>query len=231
MKEKSLILPAHDVRAILDGRKSQFRVVIRPQPPMPVRLAWVGEDGYIRWIPVGSDEVKKGGTKLLEVGMCVWVKERFLIDESAPYADGKSDRVVVYRVDYKEEDLAPGWKPARQMQRQDSRLILEVTAVRIQRLQEISEEDAVAEGFSAREVWKMWHILTDRGSYSAGGDEPVDGTRDRLGNIIRGHARQIVSDATSARDEFHGWWDRANYRKGHGWDKNEWVEAVTFKRV
>ena len=89
----------------------------------------------------------------VEVGMRLWVRESWM--KPAPPADDE----VIYRADLTDEDLREErslrrdaslpmqpWKPSIHMPRWASRLTLEITSVRVERLQEISEEDARAEG-------------------------------------------------------------------------------------
>jgi hypothetical protein len=82
------------------------------------------------------------------------VKETFAVEDGQPYADGKSDPVTIYRADWEIEVYK--WKPSIFMPRKLSRITLEITNVRVERLQEISEEDAMAEG-----VEQMSHGFRD----------------------------------------------------------------------
>jgi hypothetical protein len=78
---------------------------------------------------------------------------------------------------------------------------LEITEVRVQRLQEISEEDARAEGVDSYK-----HI----------------GKRDRNGDMY---------STENYAYRFRELWDSINAKRGYGWDKNVWVWALTFKRI
>jgi hypothetical protein len=89
------------------------------------------------------------------------------------------------------------WKPSIHMPRWASRILLEVTEVRVQRLQDISEEDADAEGVQ------------------------VD-----LDVIDR-----IPYPAHPFKDAFVKLWDTINAKRGHGWETNPWVWAVSFRRI
>ena len=81
------------------------------------------------------------------------------------------------------------------------RLTLEVTDIRAQRVQEISEEDARAEGIS------------DGGCLSCGKSEPCGCSNPR----------------PDARDAFCWLWDSINAKRGYGFSVNPWVWAVTFR--
>ena len=105
--------------------------------------------------------------------------------------------------------LGRWWKrkiPAIHMPRWASRILLEITDVRVQRVQDISEEDAIAEGI--REL-----PLQER--------EPGAGwCADPLGNPTL-HYR-------TPRAAFAALWDSINEGRGFGWNANPWVWAVTF---
>lgn len=165
MKERPILFSAPMVRAILAGTKTQTRRVVKP----------VGnDDGFVivddrkgEW-PYRSDDgdstthtVKRGGKLYLDEtphdcpygrpGDHLWVREAFM-HEPADYCWEASVSIpcrpasTVYRADYPESKPGEGWKPSIHMPRHLSRILLEVTSVRVERLQDISEADAVAEG-------------------------------------------------------------------------------------
>ena len=117
------------VRAILDGRKTQTRRVIKP---WTMRL--------IDDVPAMLLECPYGVP-----GDRLWVRETWchIGSHSGPETCGKSVQDVRYRADRTEGYV---WSPSIFMPRWASRITLEVTGVRVQRVQEISEEDAMAEG-------------------------------------------------------------------------------------
>jgi len=102
---------------------------------------------------------------------------------------------------------ARGWRPSIRMPRWASRITLEITDVRVQRLQEISEEDARAEGVDA-----------------------LDGALDAV-ELCR-VAKLIGGCPEDARTWFAVLWDSINgKRPGCSWDANPWVWVVSFRRV
>ena len=135
------------VRALLDGRKTQTRRVIKPQPDFddPNKqnlsdylfkgaLAATGGSDWPDKCPYGAP------------GDRLWVRETFAYDV-AEYPDGKTAEAAIYRATTDCEDYFKGhWCPSIFMPRRLSRITLEVTKVRVQRMQEISEVDAIAEG-------------------------------------------------------------------------------------
>lgn len=153
MTERPILFSGAMVRAILDGRKTQTRRLINPQPTMIV-------DGVARIpsarrkvsgydIPANQDARSPYG----QPGDRLWVRETVCLAGSVPFyrADGETFAKV-------------RWSPAIHMPRTASRLTLEVLEVRVQRLQEIGEEDAVAEGVEMVPFGSMrgeFHALWD----------------------------------------------------------------------
>jgi len=124
MSEHPILFNTDMVKAILDGRKTQTRRIIKPQP-------FLG-DKFQNYEPqVGKCPYGYEGDRL-------WVRETF----AEPFGKGMG---VIYRADYGEN--LHTWKPSIFMPRWASRITLEVTAVRVERLQEISGKDAQQEGF------------------------------------------------------------------------------------
>lgn len=139
IKERPILFADAMVRALLDGSKTQTRRVVKPQPIADSRF--VGEAPYVGLAcPHG-----KTGDRL-------WVREtHYIIGEGNQYfyrATGGFSQ-------HKEFDEANGntplvwagpWKPSIFMPRAACRTLLEITSVRVERLQDISEADALAEG-------------------------------------------------------------------------------------
>lgn len=141
---KPILFNDEMVRAILDGRKTQTRRVVKPQPAYPD--AW---ETPMFNRPQFSCPLGQPGDRM-------WVREAWGVAESRFAPRGCTIR---YRADdatfevvgesglkYAGKDMSFRWRPSIHMPRWASRLTLEITDVRVQRLQEISEEDAQAEG-------------------------------------------------------------------------------------
>lgn len=155
MKERPMLFSGAMVRAILDGSKTQTRRVVKPQPSHEI-AACEGGVGFFERKPnppsSGYDVFKPpfGG-----VGDRIWVKETFGFALYFPRPGA-----VVYRADGKHEpahkSLRGGrWKPSIFCTRKASRITLEIVSVRAERLQEISEADAKAEGVQPSESVEM----------------------------------------------------------------------------
>lgn len=141
MTDRPILFSAPMVRALLDGRKTQTRRILKPQPVNPYL-----ENGD--W----WDETAPGtATPMIlkaYAGDRLWVKETH-----ARVGDNCDDhmacpdltRLVYYRADDVQPELSR-WRPSIFMRRQDSRVTLIVTDVRVERLNDCSDEDAFAEG-------------------------------------------------------------------------------------
>lgn len=149
-----------EVRAWLEGRKTQFRRVNKLATKKSWRLTRM-QSGYpdgARPIWGDDDEPNLCSQKCPYVaGQRLWVRETWC-EASPEHRDTPGARQAFYRADSPsvEGDEARlqyirlghdyRWRPSIHMPRWASRLTLEITAVRVERLQDISEEDAKAEG-------------------------------------------------------------------------------------
>lgn len=121
MKERPILFSGEMVRAILDGRKTQTRRVVKPQ---------LGDlFDYETCSPKPSCPYGAPGDRL-------WVRETFSL------LGGQAE----YRATRRMGEPAAPWRPSIFMPRWPSRIDLELTAVRVERVQDISEADAIAEG-------------------------------------------------------------------------------------
>lgn len=152
MRELPIIFNTPMVRAILDERKTQTRRVIKPRDPWKP-----ASDGSPAYVPVLMENGEWGwsfdgciygiiGRSPYQPGDLLWVRETWGKDDNGEY---------VYRTNYgtTEDDSFPPsmfkWKPSIHMPREAARIFLRVTNVRVERLQEITEEEAVKEGARA----------------------------------------------------------------------------------
>jgi len=141
-KERPILFSAPMVRALLDGTKTQTRRVVKPPR------------GY-RWLDLAAGTmVNTGGHKMHrsdltapygQLGDRLWVRETWR--HRGIGEDGRAERGgYVYRATENVDGSAERWIPSIHMLRAASRIDLEVTGVRVERLQDISEADARAEG-------------------------------------------------------------------------------------
>lgn len=193
MKERPILFSGAMVSAILDGTKTQTRRVVKPQP-------YIDEMGNACWnglnfgqsadkvphfqslaSPIPSSKTKRVHCPYGKPGDRLWVRETWARDSE--------DDALFYRADVGSgneaddwqrniDDGANGyrWRPSIHMPRWASRITLEVTGVRVERLQEISGSDAVAEGVRSRlpdngiavaEYRDLWEAINGAESWSA----------------------------------------------------------------
>ena len=156
MTDKPMIFSGPMVRALIDGRKTQTRQIIKPQPEWAIQH-WA-PDQWLHWKAYtfrDEDQAKRLLPEFapIKVGDRVWVRESFR--GSAGY-DGIPPSKWGNKPIWYEADGAPTephWgflsdrsRPSIHMPRRYSRITLTVTQVRAERVQDISEEDAIAEG-------------------------------------------------------------------------------------
>jgi len=198
MKERPIPFTGESVRTILDGQKTQTRRVIT------LARRWeMGEraDGgpwpYYPEYVTGEPECLDAACRYGQAGDRLWVRETWtpsVIDpEGGCFEEDPRNFDIVYRADGDDAYWAahwtrdtvvrgravatpctPKWRSPRFMPRWASRLTLAVTGVRVERVQDISEDDAVAEGvtrletgkFAARSQYRiLWNALNAKRGY------------------------------------------------------------------
>ncbi|MEL4301153.1 hypothetical protein ACE02Z_06025 [Shewanella xiamenensis] len=147
MKQRPIIFNTEMVQAILDGRKTQTRRPVNPALVQSERLPLETSKGIFKfWC---SDEVS---SPFGSVGDQLWVREtwrRFNSSDECGCSESPcscpSNGTVLFKASH--DDGESKWKPSIHMPRWAARIILEITDVRVERLSDISEQDAKAEGF------------------------------------------------------------------------------------
>lgn len=226
MKERGIIYSAPMVLALRAGRKTQTRRLVKPQPyihlahqegreeawhwrPGRGKLFYPGTPGMVKQCPYGVP------------GDVLWTRETWMPD---PPRDGTWSHVAfdgckprdmsliperfrapahcIYRATWEGSPLV-GWVPAIHMFRWASRMAHELTQVRCQQLQDISEADAIAEGIERYAGPLRWVRYLD---------------------AVTGEAKH-----STARDAYFSLWEHLH---GPGSvDANPWLWAMSFKEV
>lgn len=211
MAEKSIIFSAEMVRAILNGKKSVTRQVIKPPPPEDTGPIW-GPEWYEPAVAGKDGELNPGkpiygiydadgewGIKCpYPPGTVLWVRETwaYITDNNETFSP-----FYVYRADGDGAENYPlfgGWKPSIQMPRNAARLFLRVANVRVERVRDISDEDIAAEG-----------IVGD-----CYGEEIGIGP---------------TEDKRSARIYFADFWDSLSASRGYPFELSPYVWVVSFE--
>jgi len=252
MKERPILFSGPMVRALLEGRKTQTRRVVKEQPNGSAIAAhhadglWYFTSGFRRIDSLTSTNgVDPAGRRCPygQPGDRLWVRETWGfrgrqlsgMDKANALtfiqyqADGARSEIVR---DWDDESGLPkqrdrndgetsekydryltafwrSWRPSIHMPRWASRLTLEVTEVRVQRLQEMSEEDARSEGVERLVEENGWRNY---------------GAEDLPGESVRYWA--------TARESFQSLWGSINgKRPGCTWGAGPWVWCVSFRRV
>lgn len=202
--ERPILFSGPMVQAILAGRKSQTRRVLKPQPLhhpihgyfLPTQKDYTFADA----LPVDSSSIDACTPH--SVGDLLWVREAWRVGRGYDEAPGSA--FTSPRVHFEADGGAPEWagryRHARFMPRWASRITLRVTAVKVERLHDISEEDAIAEGVEETAFYDAAeHKVSAGASWSVG------------------------------RLAFADLWSSIN---GPGsWQANPWVAAYSFERV
>lgn len=201
MNEHPILFSETMVQAILDGRKTQTRRVVKPQHEEMVAtggalLGWTGDHwhGYISPFGWPGDHlwVRETFTYVAD-GFAIRPGIAYRADKHVEWLHAPKDGTTVYNADNPE---CWKWRPSIHMPRWASRITLEIVNVRVERVQEIGEEDAFAEGA-------------------------------QLGRVL-GYGRLGMQ---SHREGFMNLWDEINDKRGFGWLSNPWVWVIKFKKV
>lgn len=224
MKERGMIFNGEMVRAILDGRKTQTRRIIKPQPVMyePGQSIHVSDmiNDALR-CPFGA------------VGDRIWVREAFqgplvseeLLEEYRAYPEKfENPEYCEYAADGGprpeycdlDDNIRHGWRPSIHMPRWACRILLEITGVRVERLDKISEEDAISEG--------MQGVICP----SCKGDPDYSTTQydpDSLAAVDEIPCQSCESN----RSKFFALWDSIYGEANHC--MGDWVWVIEFKRI
>jgi hypothetical protein len=230
MTEHPILFSGEMVRAILDGRKTQTRRVAKFIPlesGLNLQASSLGAGDYFTGAPETGKVLRSMGgscwqdrTKPLrcpygQPGDRLWVRETWIPVWHGSYEpmDGKPTEYCL--IEYAASahsgyhtawDHYEGyWRPSIHMPRWASRVTLEVTGIRVERIQEISEADSLLEGVKAL-------------------------TGDFAGCFVVADVPGAMS-GTTAKECFQRRWDLLNAKRGFGWDANPWVWVIEFKRI
>lgn len=220
VSDKPILFSTPMVGAILEGRKSQTRRIVKSQPKnakLADHLVWFPNKNACHiFDPTSFDSIQNAFIPK-HYSPYGWIGDQLWVRETWREAISDDCNCYVYKagLSYKCDPPCPeleaklaingGWKPSIHMPKKACRLWLEITNVRVERLQDISEEDAIAEGAMFTDFGKDnpgWHFLPVKSS-----DECLSTARYAFGNL----------------------WESIN---GAGsWDVNPYVWVVEFRRI
>lgn len=245
VKERPILFSTPMVKAIIENRKRVARRVIKPQP-VPcnhecyVDADWKNEPTKWEAFDDHPDEwycsycgngVDYGGNGMKcpygKPGDVLWVRETWAIEK---YFNGLTEECFpIYRADYGDEPVAWNWKPSIHMPRAACRLRLEIVSITVERLQDITEEDAKREGCRPVEYEDYWegYFKQDDGSlYHAskglGSDPPPP-------DMINPTKVSVKSLNKTAKQSFETLWQSIN--GPDSWNANPWVWRIFFRKL
>jgi hypothetical protein len=267
MKERPIIMSGESVRAILDGRKSMTRRVVKVQPPSIFKHV-CGNDSKNRMLNSKGERVflfldqpdmgypfsEVFGTQRFpddafkcpygQVGDRLWVRESWGVvshafDENERLCDWIPDRPalpihdmkfgkgyynghIIYEADGDFEwnagddasiETKSCWKSSMHIPREASRITLEITDIRVERLQDISNEDAMAEGVEFASGWEE-----ECGEVYCTGEGWMD-------------YKSLDFGCGTPKESYITLWNTLNAKRDYPWESNPWVWVVSFKVV
>lgn len=210
--ERPILFSTEMVRAILEVRKTQTRRVMQKQPSLKHRFKYIckerskGWGGLFEWLTDGMTLHEHFKCPFGTVGDILWVKETWAYG----FDDSRDCMVLIdkalyiwYKASEPHGYNGIKWKPSIFMPKSASRLKLRITNIRCERLNDISEEDAIKEG-----------ILSDAPPYS---------------KTFWNYLEKIWDGTLDAIQSFRSLWESIN---GIGsWEKNPWVWVIEFERI
>ena len=245
LKERPIIMGADSVRAILDGRKTQTRRVIKPRYKQDeygfnvVSRPATGE----RWVEKADEDGGgfEDGTRIVpcpfgEIGDRLWVRETVFFETFHQQSDEELERdgfnpnigVWVYRADNHDyPTITANWTSPMFMSREASRITLEITDIRVERVQDITEEEVIAEGI----------ISDDEYAYRAGEENLFPcprckgyGVHEAFGYDY-GITEVDCTHCNTPKKRYRIIWDSLNAKRGYPWENNPWVWVISFKQI
>ena len=206
MKEQPIIFSTEMVKAILEGRKTMTRRVIK-------KPNWFGGNPKSS---IGSGGVYSTGDLSAEikyynengpnpntcpyggVGDLLWVRETWRTNAIGG---------VSFKADEGDNWIGE-WRPSIHMFRKDSRITLEIAEVRVGRVQEITPADCVAEGVSAGGM-----VLAQTTMLITG----TNNLKDAQDVLLKCAYKEL--------------WGPLNAKRGYGWETNPFVWCISFKKI
>lgn len=149
MAIKPILINTEMVRAILDGRKSCTRRVVKPQPTARY----------------GAQCIKPP----YQPGDILYVRETFYEDEDCIFYKADNEKLTGYR-NMRGEDIVVKWHPSIRMPKEAARIWLKVMNVRVERLQEMKPVDVIKEG-AYPDCWDCLNTYGESGSQCCYGTE------------------------------------------------------------
>lgn len=234
MKEHPILFSSLMVQAILEGKKTQTRRIINPQPIDSREIdgnffdgkhrGYVKVDGHPLWREQFAFEFAKW-----QPGDLLWSRESWQWEGSTKWSDVMPIGSFWYKADNHGSSGPAKWKPSIHMPKAAARIWLQVESVGVERLQDISEVDAIAEGIEFQE-WEWGPIAFPNLSYP--GDETATIDNSMVGvktKSFRDYLRKDHWLLGDGKGSYKSLWQSINVPES--WEQNPWVWVITFSRI
>ena len=214
--EKPILFNTEMVKAILAGQKTSTRRVTKFKPYTSLNETngdfeicepitqnfFKCRDNFIRWA------ISKCRYK---VGDILYVRETFCSN----YFDDSFQNRNAYKADYDKSKVGdcvpePKWRPSIHMPKEVARIFLKVTDVKVQQIQDITEDEAKAEG-ATPQIWYQPYGTKD------------EGEQRYIGDIVRQEINYVTG--------FAHIWDKTVNKKEYAFQSNPWVWAIEFQKL
>lgn len=222
MTERPIIMSGDSVRSIIAGTKSMTRRAIKPQPPEWVTSCMAAgleePPSWYDFLTGDRNELHRVKCPHGTIGDELYCKETWFCEGWDEPGQGLHYRASGNAADeawFKE--MGWKWKPSIHMPKKAARLWLRITDVRVERVQDISEADAIAEGVSIPVDSDGNMLIQITGEYLPVNYTEKKYTESSESEIIRAH--------------FAALWDSLNAKRGYPWSMSPWVFALSFERI
>jgi hypothetical protein len=199
------------IKPIREDRKIMTRRVILVNGFLPSGAFWdhkgyypfVCSDGILRFAREKETLPTKYSPELKcpygKIGDHLWVREAFTFYP----INGNT----LYRANYDEiKNKKYVWKPSIHMPRTAARIFLEITDIRVERVQNISEKDEKVEGVE--------YLFPGQGEV-----------------LYRDYQLKTLNGCENAKDSFQSLWNKINAKRCYTWESNPWVWVISFRRI
>lgn len=211
MKERPILFSTEMVLAILAGTKTQTRRICKIQPPSNYQLMRQIDPPYKYFFGFYQNNLLQDRTEYFNAYGCIgdilWVRETWA--EPHYWTDNIDSEEYVYKINSHDPIKQVKWKPSIHMPKQACRIKLRITSIRIERLLDISEQDAIAEGIRQKFGGFVNYINPS--------------------NILTESYHYLSRKYSAAQISYFSLWESINGEDSL--NKNPWVWVIEFERI
>ncbi|WP_417237247.1 MULTISPECIES: hypothetical protein [Flavobacteriaceae] len=215
---KPILFNTEMVRAILQGRKTQTRRtkglnIVNKDAKNYNFISFSVDYNYITFDNIKDEMFQSVTNNIGNPGDILWVRESFCF-----FLDG-----ICYKADHHKNMKALKWKPSIHMPKKACRIFLKITDIRVERIQDITEEDALSEGveFYFSQLFQETRYK-DYSKAKPGMFKPQRFYKTKAPILGYGEWRE-------AKSSFQSLWESINSKDS--WESNPWVWVISFERI